>query len=404
MGTHICLTCGFVTYPTKYKTEEEIKDYYRKDYRSVPEVNNLFTGERKLHYHHYFLNPLFEEWKKAGITKPVVGEIGSAMGMFLNWVRGHFPEADVNGTELTIGFRKVAFYEFGVHLKEDFDFSKKYDLIASFHVLEHQTDPDIKLKEYAKCLKDSGLFYLSVPVWFRDMHNTAMVGFDLEYYWHPDHINSWSEQHLEHIIEKAGLEIVYKNDEVYGNTYILKKSQKEVLPKVWDVNANKEFMDKAYRVWLSIDQNRGRDALDIYKNCPMAWISNYEYTRQAFDKNWPALEKYLNDCMEACPNSADAMLFAADIYSRYDKNEKAIELFEKALSKKPNSGTILMNLSNNWRAMALREKDKEKSHAYFKKSLDALSFVRETSMEMKNKAISWMYMDYAKLDMPEEVV
>src|SRR6266540_3872382 len=62
----MCETCGYVSYPSRCVTEAAIKEYYRKNYRPGPQAGNLFTGERKIQYHKFFLDPIFEEWKKAG--------------------------------------------------------------------------------------------------------------------------------------------------------------------------------------------------------------------------------------------------------------------------------------------------------------------------------------------------
>ena len=170
-GMSACQNCFFVSYPKKYKTEEEIKEYYRKEYRQPPTAANLFSGERKLYYHEVILKPLIEEWKAQGLTKPVVGEVGSAIGMFLNWMKIKMPEAEIHGTELTTSFRRVAFHEFGIQLNEEFDFTRRYDLVVSYHVLEHQLDPDIMLARYAHTLSERGVMYLSTPVWFREATN-----------------------------------------------------------------------------------------------------------------------------------------------------------------------------------------------------------------------------------------
>jgi 2-polyprenyl-3-methyl-5-hydroxy-6-metoxy-1,4-benzoquinol methylase len=153
VGMHMCKGCGFVSYPDKYKSEEEIKEHYRKSYRPAPQVGNLFTGERKLQYHSMFLEGLLSSWKERGITSPDVCEIGSAYGMFLNWFKSQVPDAKISGTELTESYRRVAFHEYGIELEEDFDNSKKYDMIVSYHVLEHQIAADKKLKEYAENIK-----------------------------------------------------------------------------------------------------------------------------------------------------------------------------------------------------------------------------------------------------------
>ena len=71
-GMSICNTCSFVSYPVKWKTEEEIKEHYRTDYRNPPTSGNLYSGQRKLHFHNVFLKPLFDEWKKEGRIEPEV--------------------------------------------------------------------------------------------------------------------------------------------------------------------------------------------------------------------------------------------------------------------------------------------------------------------------------------------
>ena len=78
----ICLDCGFVSYPDRYKTKDEIIKYYENDYRSAPQIGNVYTGQRKLHYHSKVLTPVFNRWIETGNKKPVVSDIGAAFGMF----------------------------------------------------------------------------------------------------------------------------------------------------------------------------------------------------------------------------------------------------------------------------------------------------------------------------------
>lgn len=394
---HMCESCGFVSYPLKYKTEEEIRAFYRTEYRPGPQVGNLFTGERKLQYHAHFLNPLFEEWQKAGLTKPVIGEIGSAYGMCLNWIKGIFPEADIHGTELTETYRRVAHHEFGINLVEDFDTSKKYDLIISYHVLEHQLDCDRMLAKYASCLKDSGVMYLSCPIWFRDASNSAVGGFDIEYYWHPDHINAWSEEHLEYIIAKAGLEIIHKDDAIYGNTYILKRTSKPVMKKTFDASKYLKIAENIYKCWQLIQENQLKEAIEIHPNCTAAWINFYEYNRSNFHKDRAAFDKFLIDMTEACPNSADALMFAGDILTRYERYEESRKMLELALKKKTGNPSILMGIANTWRMMAKKEKDERKKEDYLRKSINILRLVMTISTEMMPQAITWAYYDEAML-------
>lgn len=394
----MCKGCGFVGYPSKYKSEEEIKAHYRTEYRPGPQAPSLFTGERKLQYHAFFLgNNLFKDWGTRGITAPVIGEIGSAHGMFLNWIKGLYPEADIHGTELTETYRRVAFHEYGIKLDEDFDMSKKYDLITSYHVLEHQLDPDKKLSQYAACLKDDGVFYLSVPVWFRDASNSATGGFDIEYYWAPDHINCWSVEHLEYLIAKAGLEITFKNEDIYGQTYLLKKTTKTIMKPKFDYKKYLEIAKKIYKTWQLLQENKTKEAVEEYPNCPAAWVNHYELNRAMFHKNKAEFDKFLKQCVQSCPNSADTLMFAGDVLSRYERYEESYDLLSKALNKKPNNPTIIMGLANCYRMRAMKSKDKKEKIELLNKSINLVRFVMSSSTEMMPQALTWSYRDQAEI-------
>lgn len=402
-GMAMCEHCGFVSYPKKYQTEEQIKAHYRKDYRPAPTNQNLFSGERKLWYHEMFLRPMIEEWKKAGV-KPAVGEIGAAMGMFLRWFQEQIECESVHGTEWTTSFRRVAAHEFDVKLDEDFDFSKKYDLIVSYHVLEHQMDPDKMLERYANCLKPGGIFYLSTPVWFREATNFGQAGFDIEYYWAPDHINCWGEEHLEEVIKRAGLVSIMKNDNVYGNTYLLRKM---TLPEFKEAGKSvakfdqPKYLDAAERMfqcWKHIQENETALAVESYKNCPQAWIHHYEVNRAKLNDNREEMDKFLDMAIKACPNTADVLMMAGDVMQRYERWGDAYKTFEKALAQKPNNPTILMAMANCLRQNAMRMKDNpEKRVELFEKALAIVGRVRSTSLEIAPSAISWIFHDMAHI-------
>ena len=392
-----CQSCGMINYPDKYQTEEQIKEFYRSSYRPAPQAPNLFTGERKLQYHVRFLNPIFENWRKKGITQPVIGEIGSAYGMFLNWIKGAFPESYIHGTELTSSYKRVAFHEYDIKLEDDFDTSKKYDLISSYHVLEHQLDPDKRLAEYAACLKDDGVFYLSCPVWFRDASNSATGGFDIDYYWATDHINCWSEQHLEYIIAKANLEIVTKDVFVYGNTYILKKSSQNVMRPKWDPKKCVEAAESIFKCWQLIQENKTAESIQAWPNCPSAWINHYELHRSEFHKSRAELDIFIKDSVSACPNSADVPMFVGDILSRYERYDESLEALKKALHMKPNNPTIIMAISNCHRMKSKKETDPVKKEKLLRESINLLRFVMSTSTEMMPQALTWAYQDMSNL-------
>jgi 2-polyprenyl-3-methyl-5-hydroxy-6-metoxy-1,4-benzoquinol methylase len=152
----ICKSCGFVSYSSKYKSEDEIKKHYEKDARTTPNVRNIYTGQSKIHYHEAMLGKIIAKWNEEGKHIKVF-ETGSAIGIFLNWLKHKIKKCDVSGSEWAIAYRRVAFHEYGIELKEDFDYTQKYDLICSYKVAEHMLDADKKLRSYVECLNEDGI-------------------------------------------------------------------------------------------------------------------------------------------------------------------------------------------------------------------------------------------------------
>jgi len=224
-GMSICTTCGFISYPQKYKTEEEIKQYYRKDYRNNPSAGNLYSGQRKLHYHNDFLKDVFAEFNSESYKNSELNvlEVGAAFGMALKNINNQVPHANIYGSELTRSFRRNAYQEFGIDLVEDFDQSKQYDLIMSYKVAEHQLDLHLRMKEYYESLKENGYLYISIPAWFDTLENFGAQGFDLNYYYDTNHINVWTKKHFEGLLEKSNFEIIKQDHICYGSTYLCKK-------------------------------------------------------------------------------------------------------------------------------------------------------------------------------------
>lgn len=404
VGMHMCKSCGLVQYPSKYKSKEEIKEYYRKNYRPGPQVNSLYTGERKLQYHAYFLAPLFKEWQDRGLVAPVIGEVGSAYGIFLNWMKQQFPNADIQGTELTESYRRVAYHEFGLKLGEELDKNKKYDMLATYHVLEHMLDPHKELEDYYTMLKDDGVLYLSVPIWFREANNSAMPGFDVEIHWAEDHINSWSEEHLEHMITRAGFKIHMKNDNIYGNTYILKKHLPNQAPcPEFKVDEYKEKIKKLWALHGYLQEADTVKAIETWPNCPTAWMSHYEYNRQKFHKSPEDLKAFFKKAKESCPNSADVLLLIGDIQTRYEQYSDALATFHEAMKRKPNNDNILMGISNCYRMMAHKSKDEKEKERLLRESINVLRFLMNVSTQSLAQAISWSYQDQAQLPIPKSI-
>lgn len=411
-GMSMCTVCGFVSYPSLYKSEEEIKAHYRTDYRTIPKAANLYTGNRKLHMHDAFLGP---ELRKIAERNPkaVVGEVGAAFGMLLNHIKKNYlPEGDFSGTELTTTYRRVALHEYGINLSEDFDLSKQYDLIISYKVAEHQLDIDKRLREYALALKPDGLLYISVPTWFGPMTNFGLPGFDIEYYYDTNHINVWTQKLFEGLLKKAGLEVVKFDNLIYNETYLCKRNDemmKQEHPSYEDTDhvlRSLKAIKDAYDLFKAGDF---AGAIRAYPNFPDAWVSQYEKRRNelhADKQGEPEFDDIIREFYEpfraACGECFEVWRFMADLAMRYDRYELALEYWQKCVYARPGAGYVLAPITHCFRRLADTAKDAKSVLALRKKSADVTRHWMECDPESRGEALSWLYFDLSKIPLPTE--
>lgn len=397
----MCTDCAFISYPSKWKSPEEIKKHYRTAYRQPPTHNNIYAGERKNNFHHAFLDDLFKEWKNKGITKPKILEVGAAFGFALNWFKSIFPEAEIYGTELTTSFRRVAAHEFGIKLTEEIDTSIKYDLIMSYKVLEHQLDPDKELDKYLECLSADGRLYMSVPTWFNSLYNFGMQGFDIEYYYEPNHVNMWTTKMFESLLANRGFEIV-KNDQVmYASTYLCKVNNSLIGSKLHkeDPEKIKSSLKTIKEAYLAFTEGRLENAITLWPDYPQAWVSNIEMHRKELQTlGWPAFkEKWLEGFIKACPNSPDALITATDFAMRAEMWQESITYCERALKAKPENPVSLHHMTNIMREIAIKDKTSAGKLHYFNQAREVARHLRNVSSQHYREATDMIYLFSSKL-------
>ena len=398
MGMSICRHCGFVTHMNSLTPKEEIKEYYKNSYRQPPTVGNFFTGQRKLYYHQAFLGPLFDEWGKED-RKPEIFESGTAYGLFIKWAKDYLKargtEATVSGSEWTESFKRVCFHHHGIELQDEIDENKKYDLIASYKVLEHQVDADKELRKFVKLLKDDGLIYIGVPIWFKTMTNFGMNGFDIEYYYHKDHINVWNDRLFRTLLNKCGLEIIKENHVYYDSVFLCKRND-ELMTKDLVRCDYKEIisdMERIKKAFEHFKKQEFKEACETYSNYPQAWIMNYEKNRNEFHKLGPngIWENHSKLAMKACPGNAEIYLHVADIYARYDKFEEAIKYVDKGYELRPGSPDLLTARGQYLMSLAELAQDEKDSIALLKEARGTFYECARVSEQKKHEVITWIY-------------
>lgn len=416
-GMSLCKQCGFVSYPEKYKKKEEVIEFYRKQYRAAPTVENLYQGQRKLNYHQEFLSePVLDVWRKEGKKDPVIFEIGAAYGLVLAWFKNmkdvngtFFPNADLSGTELTLSYRRNAWHEFGINLKEDFDESKKYDLIMSYKVAEHMLDADIELMRYRKSLKPDGKLYISVPTWFNRLHNFGVGGFALEYYYAPEHVNVWSRPHFEAVLRKAGFKIVKENHAFYDNTYLCEVDTEIKDGQAIDIplptpNQIRDWMIKIKTADELCQKKMFGEALEHWPNFPIARRAHYEFHR----KDWHSrgideiMKGIIKPWLALDSDSYEVYILGADLLMRYDKYHEALNYLKIALTKRPKCETALGAISNCYRMLAKNANDKGEKIEFIKQSRDIMRFMKDNCLNSFANSVTWIYSDNAIIPMPNE--
>lgn len=391
----LCQNCGFCTYPDKLVDKVKLKEYYKKEYRPAPTIHNSFTGQRKNHFHFAFLKDHFEKWAKEGNTKPVICDVGTAFGMSLNMFQQIFPDADINGTELTETMKRVAYHEFGYKLTDEIDESKRYDLIMSYKVLEHMIDPMEELEKYGKLLNPDGVLYISVPTWFNVMGNFGLEGFNLKYYYDPNHINCWTIEMFESMLKRVGFEIIKQDHKIYGDTYLCKytgQTSSEVYKD--DVNVIKNKMEKIKLAYDLFVDHKFKEAIDAYPNYPSAWASYLEMNRKLIaDKGFEYFKtEFLDTMYKATEGCAEALMSMIDFHMRAKKFEEALGYCNRLLAMKPNTPTALRDIINCYRELGARSKDQAAQIHYFKKAKEAAIMLFQTSSQNRDDAMSAIYL------------
>lgn len=401
----MCTNCGFVTYPDIVADKKKLEDFYVDDYRNAPAWGNLVTGNNKLWYHAEFLKEVIAMWG-ADKKKPQVFEIGAAMGMFLEWFGKQFPEGTMRGCELTKSFVRVAKHNYNINLESKFDDTKKYDMIATYKVAEHMIDADEEIAKYAKCLTEDGYLYIGVPIWFEKATNFGTGGFDLEYYYHLNHINVWTRNQFEHLLERAGLQIVKENHTFYDSVYLCKVGEVKKSDYKNDIDKQKKEMEAIKEAYALVMQNKYKEALETYTRYPLAWLGYYEMNRAQFDKEGLEFvnEQVIKPMLKALPTDHTTLSLAADIYLRYQQFEPALAMFDKFLQHAPNSGHGLRMIGVCFREMANKETRPSEKIALWRRAADVELKRTMTCPADKADAITWLFYAYSQIPVSEEKI
>jgi len=177
-----------------HDTEYRLK-YWRDD---IERRNNLagVIDERFHQVRMGFVTARTEIIRPYLSTDRLALDVGSGAGTFARYIRPFVK--DVHCLELSGWFVNYIREELGIRAWqcaiEDFDPDDRYDLIFSWHCLEHSAEPDRFVARCREILKPDGLFFLEVPI-IEDWDNPPTGGF-----WNDSHAQYFTTESLRYLL------------------------------------------------------------------------------------------------------------------------------------------------------------------------------------------------------------
>ncbi len=155
-GLDQCQPCSFV-FANPRPSLSDLEHYYSKPSKYEDWLSN--EAERD----HLWRRRL----KKMGKTKTqgTLLDVGTGIGQFLNHAKGLYTA--VFGTELSDSAINIARNKYGLDIMkgdlESISFSRRFDNISLFHILEHVHDPRRLLEKCYQLLNPGGKIVIAVP-------------------------------------------------------------------------------------------------------------------------------------------------------------------------------------------------------------------------------------------------
>lgn len=199
----ICKKCG-LSWSDPRLNEEEIKNYYSKDYRIsykgtyTPLLKHVYRAGRVAENRYNFIKDIIKPTDR-------ILDVGAGGGEFVFLMRKL--GFDARGVEPNEGYGNYAKEQ--LELPIEIGFVQQFELpnegfnfIALHHVFEHLDNPFGSLEKIHKALKDKGFLVIEVP-------NIEGTCFAPIHRFHQAHLYNFNRENLEAIGKKAGFS-VYK--------------------------------------------------------------------------------------------------------------------------------------------------------------------------------------------------
>lgn len=195
-------------------------DFSKDSYYREPLLKGLKLFIRALTYKDIFKR--IERYKLTEFDR--ILEIGSGSGYFVKFASAKYPNATISALEFdqrlheTIR-RNAPSVEISSQNAEKFNFSCKFDLVVSTHVIEHLFNPSEMISCIFEHMSEDGVCIITTP-------NLNSVGHMLhKESWNgirDDHVSLMTLDQLRQNMESAGFEVVYAGSTFFSGVKIFR--------------------------------------------------------------------------------------------------------------------------------------------------------------------------------------
>jgi len=205
----ICRRCGLIYVKKNEHSEKNLKKKYSNGSFSINARGSILPSKKKIKKSESRALKRFKLLSSIIDLQTIPSgrllEIGCGVGSFLRLMRG--AGWDVEGLEPDIVYAEKGQQIYNIKIEPEFYENKHqrenyFDMIASFHTIEHVISPRSFIQKASKELRNGGLIFLETPCIERPFQ------YDLEKFFWSAHLFTFSKNTLSGLLKQMGFKII----------------------------------------------------------------------------------------------------------------------------------------------------------------------------------------------------
>ncbi len=206
---YVCGHCRLQYITPRWKTEAELRDYYRSEYREHHEVRlgvRMSPEER-----HVYQSAFMEETSRVMAEEVPLGgsllEIGCSAGGLLTHLKDKY---ELYGAEWNQDDAAYVRDTMGIPCEEglldDIYPGKTFNVVTAIQVFEHQPDPIAFLRSVKNKLIGGGVLYMELPHANDPLSAIYQIQEYQDFFYRDVHLTYWLPHQLHWFVDSAGLD------------------------------------------------------------------------------------------------------------------------------------------------------------------------------------------------------